>query len=299
MANIAGAVGLLGTAGGLISNISGQKFALKKGGKWSVSPNDIRSHIDEFGIQKQSLGMVLFQPPTVIRQLYSATAVRVIEGVWKRTDQFNVPGSSIQTSDVRRYGYGPTNRVPVGNVTSSNFTLNMVGDKDGAYYKVMRAWMDGVVHHNGRSKMSMATRSTSGGRFLYEVSYMEDYAVDIMLMELNERYDEIMITKLIKAYPVGIQDKQMSWSNQGLVTFNVEFAYTAADTIIEDIKNVQVDPLMTSPAKKRTALYANIVKGLSVLQSFSSAKKGGGIANVVGVVAAGAAALNVVGGLRR
>jgi hypothetical protein len=293
MANLYNVIGSASTVLGVASNLlrSGNRG---RGGEYAQWAKEIPSHINNYGIQRDNLGLVICPVADVLKQRYNNNNERLL-GVTRRTDGFNVPGAVIQTSDSRRYGIGPVSRLPVGTVTNTNFTINFVADQMGLYYQYFVAWMDGIVHYNGRSKASINTPNKFGNYF-YEVSYFKDYAVDLTLHEMDERYNSIIETTLVGAYPISVSDKAISWGNSGLVTFNVEFAYVASDTKIDKLNSGQ---LPAPPQARGQGLLGSILKGASIIQAVSSMKGRGGIGNAIGLVAAGAAALNVVGGVRR
>lgn len=295
MANLFNIIGTASTLGGVVSNVmrAGKKKA--EGGPNHIWAKEIPTHINSYGIQRDNLGVIICPVPAVLRQRYNNNNENIV-GVTRRTEAYNVPGSIIQTSDSRRYGVGPVSRLPVGTVTNTNFTINFVADQMGLYYQYFVAWMDGIVHYNGRSRASISTADQWGSHF-YEVSYFKDYAVDLTLNEMDEKFNTIIETKLVGAYPISISDKAMSWGNSGLVTFNVEFAYVATDTNINKISN---NGKLPPPPKARSqGMLGSILKGASIVQAVSSMRGRGGIGNAVGLVAAGASALNVIGGIRR
>lgn len=295
MATISGLLGAASTVGGLASNLLNQGKVKGAGGEHKDVSTRVRGNINDFGVQKDNLGFIEIASPQLLRERYQVGAQ--IAGITSRAEGFNVPGTMIQTSETRRYGVGPLSRLPVGSVNVNTFTVTMIADKDGAYYKTFIAWMDTIVHFNGRRKAAMGERKWSTD--FYEVSYfkndtgMYNYASDIRLIELDDRFDTIIETTLIGAYPISIQDKQINWGNSGLMKFNVEFAFISADTNIEKIEQ---NPQTVTP---RRDIIGTILKGVSVVRALSSLRKTGGIAKVGGLVATGAAALSVVGGIRR
>lgn len=294
MANILNAIGVASTVGGLASNLIGGKKKAT-GGEHATWAKQIPSHINGYGIQRDNLGLIMCPVAKTIRDRYHNPNPHLV-GVTRRTEGYNVPGTSIQTSDVRRYGVGPTSKMPVGSINTNNVTINFVADQDGLYYQYFVGWMDGIVHFSGRHKSAIHVPNAWGAQF-YEVSYQSDYAVDISLYEMDQQYNTIIETVLIDAYPISIQDKQMNWGNSGMVTFNVEFAYQATDTKITKLSNKgQLPP---PPNANRSSLIGNLIKAGNAIQLVSSIKKSGGIKGAAGIIGAGAALLGTVGGVRR
>lgn len=289
MANILGTLGAAATVGGLISNAFGKK---KTAGKRAGLATEIPAEINQYGIQRDNLGVVDCTVPLGMVARYKLPGV--VNGIAYRSEQFNVPGVSIQTSDVRRYGIGPTMRVPVGSVNSTTFTLNFIADQQGIYYQYFKAWMDYIVHFDGRQLQTMGNLDKYGTHN-YEVEYMENYITDIKLVELDPKYNEITTTTLVNAYPVAIQDKQINWGNSGLMTFTVEFAFEASSTSYQQLEAGFADKV----SARGSGIIGTLIKAGNTIQLLSSIKKSGGLKGVAGAVGAGALAISTISSIRR
>ena len=286
MANLLGALGAASTVGGVVSNLLGSKKV--KDGKHTSWVRDVPAHYNKYGIQRDNLGLIFCPMPRIIKSRYDYNG-RDVVGITRRTEGYNIPGPSIQTTEIRRYGIGPTSRMPIGSVNTNTFSIQFVADQEGLYYKFFQAWMDGIVHFSGRSKSSINTPNAFGTNF-YEVEYQDDYAVDISLIEMTQKHETCIETKLVQAFPVSIQDKQMNWGNSGFVTFNVEFAYMASDT---DLAAVQKGLPQYNFKPNGPGMMGKLIKGMNTIQLLSSMKKSGGLKGVAGVIGVGATALSV------
>lgn len=288
MANILGALGAAATVGGLISNAFDKKKT--KGARAGLA-TEIPAEINQYGIQRDNLGVVDCTVPKGMEARYKLPSI--VKGIAYRSEQFNVPGVSIQTSDIRRYGIGPTQRMPIGSVNNSTFTLNFIADQQGIYYQYFKAWMDYIVHFDDRkTPMNVASKF---GTFNYEVEYMENYVTDIKLVELDPKYNEITTTTLVDAYPVAIQDKQINWGNSGLMMFTVEFAFAASDTSYKQLEA----GFAKEVSANGSGIIGNLIKAGNTLQLLSSIKKSGGFKGVAGAVGAGALAISTISSIRR
>lgn len=287
-------IGVASTVGGLLSN-NFRRSRFAKPGKQGDWAKEIPSHINNYGIQRDNLGIVICPVAKVIRDRWNNSNENLL-GVTRRSESFNIPGKAIQTSETRRYGIGPVSRMPVGSVNPSTFTINFVADQTGLYYQYWQAWMDGIVRTQGRSQSSVSTPN-NWGTYFYEVEYFSNYTVDITLLELDPKYDEAVETKLINAYPIGIQDHVINWGNSGFVTFNVEFAVEAVDVRIDKLNNG--GKLPAPPKASRSSLVSNLIKAGNAVQLLSSMKSSGGLKGAAGIIGVGAAALANFGGVRR
>ena len=61
-----------------------------------------------------------------------------------RNDSFSTPGMSIATTDIRRYGVGPTEKKPYG-VIYQDVTFNYILDTQNSQHKFFYRWMDSIV----------------------------------------------------------------------------------------------------------------------------------------------------------
>lgn len=295
MANIYNILGTATTVGGLLSNALGGGNRAT-GGEHASWAKQIPQHIKDYGIQRDNLGLIMCPVPKVMRDRYG-NANDQIYGVTRRSDSFNVPGTSIPVTDVRRYSTGPSVKVPIGTVNSTNFTINMIADQRGLYYQWMVAWMDGITNFNGRSSRAI-TQPNTWGSYFYEVNYFTDYSVDLTILEMDEQYNSIIETKLVGAYPVAISDKQINWGSSGLMSFNVEFVYTALDTKIDKVQPPGTLPPVAAPAS--SSALGTLLKGLSIAQALTSMRGKSNIGTVAGLVATGASVLSMIpGGVSR
>lgn len=248
-------------------------------GTWA---RDIPSNINNYGIQRDNLGIVICPVAKILRDRWNQNDENLL-AVTRRSESFNIPGKTIQTSEVRRYGIGATSRVPVGSVNPPTFTINFVADQTGLYYQFWIVWMDGIVRTQGRSSSSMSTPN-NWGTYFYEVEYFNNYTVDITLLELDPKYNEIVETKLVNAYPIGIQDHVINWGNSGFVTFNVEFAVEAVDVKINKLSSGGKLPPM--PEASGSSLAANLIQS-------------GNAVDAAGIIGGGVQQLASAGGVRR
>lgn len=293
MSKLTNMIGVGTTLGGLLSN-NFRKSRFAKPGQYAEWAKHIPSHYNNYGVQRDNLGLVICPVAKVLRDKWNNPNETLL-GVSRRSESFNIPGQTLQTTDNRRYGVGPLSRMPVGNINPTTFTLNFVADEMGLYYQYWMAWMDGIVRSNGRSTSSMGTPNRYGTHF-YEVEYFNNYAVDITLLELDPRYDKIVETKLINAYPIGIQEHTINWGNTGFVTFNVEFAYDAFDVKLDKLGGGKLPPRQNP---RRSSTVANLIKAGNAIQLLSSMKSSGGLRGAAGIIGVGTAALANFGTIRR
>jgi hypothetical protein len=135
----------------------------------------------------------------------------------------NLPGIAIATSDERRFGYGPTQKIPY-DVLHPDVTLTFYCDGDGESVALFDEWLRSVVTYYDPSK-------TFKGASYGEIQYPTNYMTNLELYAYNEspgvdNPTEILRYTLVDAFPINMSDVQMDWSNDGAVaSFQVTFAY--------------------------------------------------------------------------
>lgn len=277
----AAGLGLATTGLGVIANLLPSKF--DRSGKAASEPKRVGADIIKYGVAQTNLGLVTIPSPKIMQSRYSLGGT--VASVGSFVESFNVPGKSIQTSDVRRFGVGPLMKTPVGSTGQNTTTITVIGDAQGRFYNFYYLWLNSIVRTEGLDK---AWTQTLNDAYPYEVSYFEDYAANITMHEHNVRMDVVTETALLGAFPISISDKQMNWNNTGMMTFTVEFAYRYIT--IKDVET-NVVAFTRPPAKTNLGIVAALIKAGNAIQLAQSIRSSGG-SGAAALVAVGASALS-------
>lgn len=126
----------------------------------------------------------------------------------------NIPGAALMTHEVHRYGYGPVEKKPFA-VAFNDCALNFRVDAKGDIYDFFRAWIGLIIpFETGQSGMNTPI-GVGVNQMAYEVSYKEDYAVDVTLTSYDDSGNWAIKTTLKDAYPILVGDLPHDWATKG------------------------------------------------------------------------------------
>lgn len=201
------AIGTVATLKSLFGNSTGES-----GGKIGNFMAEVR----KAGVARTNLFDVELTAPTILLGNETAPKISLFaEGA-------ALPGRTISTLDVTRYGYGPHEKVPYS-MQFNDITLQMIGDGAGEVYKFFYNWMQGIVR--GDTDMLLNMNGDAGGKLPYEVEFKENYASTMTVRQYNEQGDTIFSSRLTDVFPISVPDVNLSWSDSSLMQFSVTFAY--------------------------------------------------------------------------
>ena len=276
-----GGLGAATTGIGLLANLMPSKF--DRSGKHANVPQRVGANIVKYGVAQTNLGLVIINSPKIMQQRYALGSI--VAGAGSFIEAFNVPGKSLQTSDVRRFGVGPLLKSVVGSTGQNTTTLTILGDAQGKFYNFYYLWLNSIVRTEGMDK---SWESPLNDTYPYEVSYFDQYASTIIMNECNVNMNVVTETSLLGAFPISISEKQMNWNNTGLMSFTVEIAYRYVS-----IKDVETDVITFErpPVKFSLGIVAALIKAGNAIQLAQSIKSSGG-SSAAALVAVGASALS-------
>lgn len=276
-----GGLGAATTGIGLLANLMPSKF--DRSGKYASIPKRVGANIVKYGVAQTNLGLVIINSPKIMQQRYALGSI--VAGAGSFIEAFNVPGKSLQTSDVRRFGVGPLLKSVVGSTGQNTTTLTILGDAQGKFYNFYYLWLNSIVRTEGMDK---SWESPLNDTYPYEVSYFDQYAATIIMNECNVNMNVVTETSLLGAFPISISEKQMNWNNTGLMSFTVEIAYRYVS-----IKDVETDVITFErpPVKFSLGIVAALIKAGNAIQLAQSIKSSGG-SSAAALVAVGASALS-------
>jgi hypothetical protein len=173
------------------------------------------------------------------------------EGMRFRIEAVNMPGRQLQTLD-QNY-YGPVRRVPF-RFSSQPVTLSVILSKDMREREVFMKWQDFFTGHYRTN----AGRGTMPGMF--DGKYYNDGIGTIDIIQYSypnnnggygfyfqsdgNDYEVQNVITLEEAYPVNVNDIQLSWNDEGYGKLQVEIQYRYAieeNTNFGSSKNYEID----------------------------------------------------------
>lgn len=236
----------------------------------------VHAELSKNGVAKTTLAYTQIVTPGVLTGFTKRTDTAFLS---YRNDSFSTPGLSLATTDIRRYGVGPTEKKPYG-VNYQDVTFNYILDTSQNQHKYFYKWMDGIVnHHTGR----YFAEKNAQGMSAYQVNYKKNYATSIMVYSVDDRLDndpnrqEVLIED---AYPIFIGDIQYNWAGTDtLIRLPVTFTYYRWEMRnLQDEGNLEVAP------GAGLGLFGQLLKAGQAIQALSTLRSPRNIADVVNVV---------------
>lgn len=181
---------------------------------------NFRSAVSRKGMMKTNKFFVRMYAPRGMAGTSLPTTARTLE-FW--CESTNIPGVSLNVTEVRRYGYGNIEKKPY--VSQNNdVTMSFFGDADGVIWSYFQQWLRLIVNYDMRSGINTAT-GLIAGQTPFKLAYKEDYAVDIHLSVFNDIGEETIHVVLREAYPIFVGDVQLNWGDtNNIMRIPVTFA---------------------------------------------------------------------------
>lgn len=137
--------------------------------------------------------------------------------------------SLLEEENIRRYGYGPVEKIPYG-VQFSDVTITWLVDKNSELIDFMHQWMNTIVMHDAPNTVMTPGSSRNGleNYAPFEVGYKDSYANPIVRIYVYNRQQQVVTEyEMYDVFPMNIQSMNLSWADENQVQkLTVTFAYT-------------------------------------------------------------------------
>ena len=138
--------------------------------------------------------------------------------------------SLLEEENIRRYGYGPVEKVPYG-VQFSDVSMTWLVDSKSEIIDFMHQWMNTIVMHdapNANMSQSSEKRDNLERYRPFEVGYKDAYTNPVVRVYVYNRQQEIVTEyELFDVFPMNIQSMNLAWADENqLQKLTVNFAYT-------------------------------------------------------------------------
>lgn len=138
--------------------------------------------------------------------------------------------SLLEEENIRRYGYGPVEKVPYG-VQFSDVSMTWLVDSNSEIIDFMHQWMNTIVMHDSPgANMSQSSDKRPGleGYRPFEVGYKDGYTNPIVRVYVyNRQLQTVTEYEMFDVFPMNIQSMNLAWSDENQVQkLTVNFAYT-------------------------------------------------------------------------
>lgn len=184
-------------------------------------------NIADNGVIKANKFSVSLLPPPI---LTGTGVTSVIEMVRFRADVVKVPGVTVTTTEVNRYGIGPTQKQPFS-AGFTECTISFLSDANAEIWQFFHNWTRSIFEYNGTLNAPQGREANQIPRYITE--YKENYSTTVQITLYNDFGETVQEINLFQAFPTGINDIGLNWNDSQLLKINVSIAYT--DYMIEGV----------------------------------------------------------------
>jgi hypothetical protein len=140
--------------------------------------------------------------------------------------------SLLEEENIRRYGYGPVEKVPYG-VQFSDVSMTWLVDSKSEIIDFMHQWMNTIVMHDSpnanmaQNVQQDGFRDKLGAYFPFEVGYKDAYTNPVVRIYVYNRQQEVVTEyELFDVFPMNIQSMNLAWADENQIQkLTVNFAY--------------------------------------------------------------------------
>ena len=139
------------------------------------------------------------------------------------TSAVNLPSVQLATNTVRRFGYGPEERIPYRPIFNSQLRMDFYTEASNksALINALNYMSNTVNFMDYQQKFAVSSKSP------YEVAYKDDISFDISVYIYNEKSDHVLVYKLRECFVLEIDGINLSWEQQDqLLKASISFAFT-------------------------------------------------------------------------
>lgn len=212
---------------------------IASGGRKSFDISSFRAEINKNEIQPTHSYLVTFAP----FRLGSEANVPLTEFVRYNADKLILRCETVmlptvqvlEEETVRRYGYGPVEKVPYG-MQFNDLGLTWLVDRRSELIDFFYQWMNTIVMYEtsgGSGLINTSNRSGLDQYLGYEVGYKDEYTCPLVRVRVYDR-ELNTVTEYIfyDVFPMNIQSQNLAWSQENEAQkLTVTFAFTNMTTL--------------------------------------------------------------------
>jgi hypothetical protein len=202
--------------------------------------NSFKANIEDYGYLKTNQFEVYVTPPPIlfngsINNLGTATGVKnIIDTMKFRIEQVRAPGISLMSSDISRYGIGPTQKQPF-NAQYQDLTFSILVDNYGDVWQFWYNWVRTIFQFNGTEN----TFTNSGANRLptYTAEYKQNYSTTMQIVIYDNYGNAIQKVNLYEAWPSSVREVALTWGQSDLMRISVSITYSGFTLVGTAIEN--------------------------------------------------------------
>jgi hypothetical protein len=210
----------------------------------AYSVRDIIDTVNKNGVLPTNKFLVRFAPPLVLQNISIAGAAtgETTKLIELRAEQAKIPGISIMSSDINRYGYGPPQKMPF-NAQFTETSLTFLADKDGALHRFFYTWMRSIFDFAG-------VRDATNVEPSYKTEYKDNYCTDLYVYVYDNWGKNVQNVVMKKAFPVSFNEVSLGWSQNNEV-MKLSLGMTFRDWTLEGVSS-SAPELPETPSSQST-----------------------------------------------
>lgn len=228
----------------------------------AYSISDIRNTIGQNGLLSTNKFLVYFASPSIMENIsinsldskHSAAAGSSESLIQLRAESAKIPGISLMTGDVNRYGLGPMQKMAF-NTAFTETSLTFVADKKAEIYNYFYTWLNGIFDFAGVSNGSneVANRDPS-----YQAQYKKYYVTDLNVYVFDNYGNRVQTVIMRDAFPISLNEVTLNWASSNEVmrlVVNLSFKDWVMDKVsasAPDIQPTALDKITTYPVSVKS-----------------------------------------------
>lgn len=174
--------------------------------------NEFRSKIGELGVLKSSsVAVEIFYDTNFGLRGFGADFANVTNNIRFLAEAINIPGVSLSTTEIRRYGYGVIEKKPYVPIFT-DIDITFRSDAKGELYTFFQTWMKMIINYDGRGSINSVT-GVLPNQAMYEVAYKENYTCSVVIHVLDKQGREPLTLVLTEAFPIFLGPIPMAWQS--------------------------------------------------------------------------------------
>lgn len=173
------------------------------------------SSVSKNGVMRNNKFLVRIPMPRGMLQSSASNRLqstsRFIE-LW--CESTNIPGVSLSTNEIRRYGYGNVEKKPYVSI-NNDVNFSFLSDGDGEIWSFFQQWIRMIVNYDMRNGIDPQGRKNGvlAGQNPWELAYKYEYVSDVEVIVFDEQGHDVLTVVLREAYPTFVGDVQLNWGD--------------------------------------------------------------------------------------
>jgi len=180
--------------------------------------NAFKTNIRDFGYLDNNSFAFLVQTPQALASQFNAGGAsnKIAQNMSFRTDQVRAPGINLMTSDIARYGIGPTRKV-VTNAQFQEIYFSILCDKYCEIWQYWYEWTRLCFGFNGTPNGQASTLT---------LKYRNDCTSTAIILIFHHEGNLVQSIILFQAFPTSVREVALAYGDANLMKINVSMSYS-------------------------------------------------------------------------